>query len=421
MSTPALAARGAAGGAVRERGRALVVPAVVTYLAAIATAEVLVAFALPLAGAIVDATLIFVIVNHYLLLTMRAGASAADQRAAAMIAVLALVPLLRLVSIAIPLMELREIYRPIAVAVPLLAAVVLVARVLSLRPADLGLRVGSWRIQAAIACGGIPLGLVAFAILRPPVPGASVTQLALEVGILVTFAVLAEELVFRGLVQRVFDGFLGCPGVIWSACLFALVYLGSHVAEYVAFVAGAGVLLGWCVHRSGSIVGVIAAHGLLVAGLVAVWPQVLPPAVVEAPAAAVAVTPPTPLPEARIDGRPAEPRLGLPKALQPAPVVALEAIATRRGARISSLALQAPAGALVQVGCVGRSCPPDMLVLRPVSFDALRLLPFEAWHPAGSRIEIAVTQPGRTGRITKVLVRANAQPLTIEAALTGAR
>jgi membrane protease YdiL (CAAX protease family) len=50
--------------------------------------------------------------------------------------------------------------------------------------------------------------------------------------------------------------------------------LGSRSIAVVAVFAGLGLLFGWWAGRTGSILGVAVAHGLVAAGLVVVWPLV---------------------------------------------------------------------------------------------------------------------------------------------------
>lgn len=269
------------GGPASDAGlplRAGVVRAILTYLVLIATAEALVAFVSAEAGALLSAALILMIINHFVLLYGRfaaPGTSAADRRLISALAVLALLPLLRFESLVMPFTEFPEKYWLALVGGPLLLAAGLVVRTLGLTPAEIGLRLAGWPVQVAIGAAGVPLGLVAFLLRDPGAPAGSTGDLVLEAVLLVVFAGLTEELIFRGLVQRTFDGVLGLPGFVWSTCLFMLVYLGSKSPGEIAFVGVVGLLFGLCVQRTGSIVGVIVAHGVLVVGLVVYWPQVL--------------------------------------------------------------------------------------------------------------------------------------------------
>lgn len=248
------------------------------YVAAIAVAEVLVGFVDPVAGTLVDAVVLLAIVNHYAWLGSQSGTTARVPSDAAALPVLALLPILRLASVAMPVTALPEIVWYAAVGAPVLAAAWVAARVAGLKAADIGLRVPSWPAQIATAAAGVPLGLAAYWIAQPDLVGGTsgVGRGLLGGAILLMCVGLLEELIFRGLVQTVFEGALRCPGIVWSTLLFALVYASSRDPAYIAFIAAVGAAFGWCARRTGSIVGVAAAHGLLVAGLLIAWPQALP-------------------------------------------------------------------------------------------------------------------------------------------------
>jgi membrane protease YdiL (CAAX protease family) len=267
------------GGPASDAGlQAGVVRAVLIYLVLIATAEVLVAFVSPEAGALLDAALILMIINHFVLLFgkfAQPSTPAADRRLISALAVLALLPLLRFTSLVMPFTEFPENYWLALVGGPLLLAAGLAVRTLGLTPAEVGLRLRGWPLQIAIGAAGVPLGLVAFLLQNPDAPAGSTGDLLVKAAILVVFVAFTEELIFRGLVQRTFDGILGLPGFVWSTCLFMLVYLGSRSPGEIAFAGVVGLLFGLCVQRTQSIVGVFVAHSVLLVGLVVVWPQVM--------------------------------------------------------------------------------------------------------------------------------------------------
>jgi membrane protease YdiL (CAAX protease family) len=90
--------------------------------------------------------------------------------------------------------------------------------------------------------------------------------------ILTVFAASTEEVLFRGLLQHVVTDICPRSGVLWSAFLFASMYIGSLSVGYVLFMGLVGLFFGWCVRQTGSLWGVILAHGGLIVGLVCVWP-----------------------------------------------------------------------------------------------------------------------------------------------------
>lgn len=207
-----------------------------------------------LTGAILHAALIPLLLTHF----VRAKGAPYGRA----LAVLALVPLLRILSLTMPVSELPLVYWHVLIGAPLLLGAILTARLLGLSAADLGLRSQHLLAQGAIALVGVPLGFIA-TLIAPQLPtpvffnwqnGAAVVL------ILGIFSAFAEEFVFRGLLQRVMSEALGWGGVIVSSVLFAAMYAGSLSVVYVLFIGAVGLLFGWCVQRTGSILGVTLAH-----------------------------------------------------------------------------------------------------------------------------------------------------------------
>jgi hypothetical protein len=93
--------------------------------------------------------------------------------------------------------------------------------------------------------------------------------------ILLIFNGFTEELMFRGLLQRVADEIWGRAGFLLSGALFAIMYIGSLSADYVLFIGLVGLFFGWCVNRTGSIWGVVLAHGILSIGMLLVYPSMV--------------------------------------------------------------------------------------------------------------------------------------------------
>jgi CAAX protease family protein len=253
--------------------------AVPAYVAAIVTAEALVAFASALAGVLVDGLVVFALLNHYLLERDRIESreSAESMRSLDVLLALSLVPILRICSLTMTVSKVPVLERYAVVGIPVLAAAGWVAH-LGDRERLIALFGGaSWRLQVAIGLSGIPLGLLAFAVLRPGRLESSDSPIRFIVGclILIVFSGLLEEVVFRGLLQEGFCALYGSAGKFWSSALFAAVYFGARPIGYLPVATSFGIAFGAVVARTRSLVGVIIAHGLMSIGLVLVWPQLL--------------------------------------------------------------------------------------------------------------------------------------------------
>jgi len=190
---------------------------------------------------------------------------------------LATIPLLRVLSIALPslLVPVWLWYAEIGLLVIL--ATMLAARMIPfdlralvlrpVRPADTLLAAGA----------GLPLGLLAMVIAGTPALGMDrsfATLLLASVAVIVGGA-LAEELLFRGLVQGVAEGIVPRGGVAVAAGLSTLLYLATLNLRYVVLMAAVAVVLGMLTRRSGSIVPAVACHAALLWSQVILWPALL--------------------------------------------------------------------------------------------------------------------------------------------------
>ena len=118
--------------------------------------------------------------------------------------VLGLVPLIRLLSIAMPIPDAAPITAYVLVGAPALLGVLLIARAIGASHTELGLGQPTSLVQPAlIATIGLPLGLVARSVGGLSAVATGGVHPLVFVAVVVPFVVLLEELVFRGLLQRV--------------------------------------------------------------------------------------------------------------------------------------------------------------------------------------------------------------------------
>ncbi|MEI7771652.1 MAG: CPBP family intramembrane glutamic endopeptidase [Chloroflexales bacterium] len=177
---------------------------------------------------------------------------------------LLLAPLTRVLSLALPLTHIPQPYWYGMIAPPLLLAAWLVVRRLRLSRHELGVQPGNLLIQAMVAVGGLGLGAVTYALLHPaPVTGTAMPSLTwLLVPTLLFCGGLAEEMIFRGVLQAAAVRTLGRWAMLYGALVFTALQIGYRSPEYLLFSLGVGLLLAYAARLSGSILGVALAHGL---------------------------------------------------------------------------------------------------------------------------------------------------------------
>jgi membrane protease YdiL (CAAX protease family) len=248
------------------------------YAAAICVAEAFIAYWDVSIGVLLHAVLVFLLVNRFVFAGAIASASGERHqhaRGANAALALALVPLLRLLGLTMTVDDLPPTARYAVVGAPLLAATILAVHLGPFRNVAPRLRAWSWRVEAPIGLSGIPLGLAAWVVAGRPgglVDSSDWGRLALGAAILLVFTGLAEEFLFRGVVQEGLTRVLGGGGVAVTALLFGCTYLSVGPAVYVVFLTTVGFAFGWHVRRTESLLGVGVAHGLMNVGLLLFWP-----------------------------------------------------------------------------------------------------------------------------------------------------
>lgn len=250
---------------------------VAAYIALLAVAEASVAFGNPLIGAIVYSILLVVMLTHCAVRLASEGSPVEEQGKpdpAHAVAALAFLPVIRLVSMSAPIGGSSEASQSLVVGASLLAAIVWARWGVRL-PAS-RLRPRFLAIDLLVVCLAPPLAYDAYFVLRPAslAEGARWTQLG-TAALAVALAAVVEELVFRGFIQTAFFRLCGSSAPLWATAVYVISYLGVRPMRVIALAAVLGLLFGWVVQRSGSLLGVTVSHALLNIGLFVLLPHAL--------------------------------------------------------------------------------------------------------------------------------------------------
>ncbi len=240
------------------------------YLAAIATAEVVIAFLSVQVGLVVEAVVLIALINQYTF------SSRLHEQVRHALVVVGLIPLTRLASLALPQSTLSLVYWEGLILVPVVLGIAFTSELVNPRWLRLaGGRTSRW-VQALVALTGVPLslGLAQSGLEGGIDQGESVSSVVPAVVVLFTSGVTIE-LMFRGLVQSALTALFGRVGVALTTAAFASLYLGTRSTAYVAVAAALGLGYGVIVERTESVVGVGVAHGVLNVGWNVIWPQLL--------------------------------------------------------------------------------------------------------------------------------------------------
>lgn len=187
------------------------------------------------------------------------------------------IPIIRIVGLSIPMMQIKPLYWFPIVAIPLFVASIAIIRSQKLSMKDVGLTLGKLPILLAVAATGIITGIIEFFILRPD-PLISQFTPFLLIGaflILLISTGLAEELLFRGILQTNTMRMLGPAfGLIYTSLIFTTMHIGWIYFADLVFVFCVAMFYGFVFIKTRSIIGITLAHGISNSMLFLVMPFV---------------------------------------------------------------------------------------------------------------------------------------------------
>jgi len=178
---------------------------------------------------------------------------------------LSLAPLIRILSLSLPLTYFPRYAWYSVASIPVFAATLVAMRVQGIRLTDAGVAFKKPLAQAGIALTGIPFGAIEYLILRPEplASGLTFRELILLAIALVFSTGFVEELVFRGVLQKTAVEALGeKTGILGITAVFATLHIGWLNPLDVLFVFSIGLFFAFMTLKTGSIVGVSLSHGI---------------------------------------------------------------------------------------------------------------------------------------------------------------
>ncbi len=255
-----------------RRGALILVP----YLALITLAELAVTFVNPVLVFPLHGGMIAVLAIHLAMLGRAAQRDSSARYLSALLLTLILSPLIRLISLTLPLPQLPSPHQFLFAGIPMSIGAFMVARYVGFRPTWIGLiwRGTAWQLVAVT--GSVAIGFVEFVILRPePLGDFPWTAAGALPALSVMFATgFPEELIFRGMMQTAARPLIGAGwNVLYVSLFFAALHLGYQSFVDLIFVFAVSLFYGWIFERSRSIVGVSIGHGLANAILFFVAPN----------------------------------------------------------------------------------------------------------------------------------------------------
>ncbi len=227
------------------------------YLLAISLAEVITVTIGPVWGIVCHITLLVALLMH--------SALAGRQASQELLLSLALVPLIRVLSLSMPLADIPQIWWYPIIYLPLLVAAFQVMHLLGYSLRQIGFNFRQILIQLALALTGFVFGFIEYLILTEEAEIAG--PILQEAWLLSAFLLLVttgfvEELIFRGVLQRSATQMFGWWGIVYVSLIFAVVHLIHNSLLDIGFVFVIAMFFGWAVKKTGSLLGVTLSHGI---------------------------------------------------------------------------------------------------------------------------------------------------------------
>jgi membrane protease YdiL (CAAX protease family) len=241
-------------------GRMRVTHAGIAYLAAITGAELVTALFDPILGILCHAIILGSLLIHSALAGTTEGRN--------FLLSMAIAPVIRIVSLGMPLGMFRQEWWYLLTSIPLFATAFVIIRTVPLHRRQIAIQLPALRalpVTIIVMASGALLGLMEFLILRPePLTGSlAVTAIALPAAILMICTGVIEELIFRGILQTTGTKVFGTRrGIAYVSLLFGALHIGHLSVVDVIFVTAVALYFAVIVHRTRSLLGVSIAHGI---------------------------------------------------------------------------------------------------------------------------------------------------------------
>lgn len=232
------------------------------YVLFITCAELLTSYE-PKLGLVIHVFILFALLFHSSLEWDRA------KNLAQFLIALLLVPLIRILSLSMPLTYFSRISWFLLISIPLFIATFTCLWFQALRPRDIGLSFPALRhipIETSVIILAIPIGLLEYRILKPaPLPIGSVAANFMAAALILMISTgFSEELIFRGLLEfnaiRLMSKWWG---ILFLSTIFGVLHVGNLALLDCLLAFSVGFSYSLVREKTGSIYGISVSHGLI--------------------------------------------------------------------------------------------------------------------------------------------------------------
>jgi uncharacterized protein len=190
-----------------------------------------------------------------------------------------ILPMIRIIRLAMPVTQINLLSLFLIIAFLLFATSVTIIRTQKLNRKNVGLILGNIPFQLVIALSGFILGFMEYMILRPqPLISSFNLEIVLVASIILVISTgFAEELLFRGILQKNAENVFGnIYGVIFTSILFTVFHIGWYSNLDILFVFGVAMFYGYIFQKTRSLLGITLSHGICNSVLYLIMPFTFP-------------------------------------------------------------------------------------------------------------------------------------------------
>jgi membrane protease YdiL (CAAX protease family) len=232
------------------------------YLTVLAISEIINAYYSVEIGLLIDTSMIFALLVHSSLIE--------DKDFSNILRSMITLPMIRIIGLSIPLMQVQTLYWFPVIAIPLFASSFTLARIQKIKRKELGLTWGNLTrgnilVQLVIASTGILLGFIEYEILgvKPLIYSFDPSMIIFAGIILIISTGFAEELIFRGILQNNVQKVFGPAfALLYVSLLFTSLHTGWKSSADMVFVFLVSLFYGFMFQRTKSLYGITLSHGI---------------------------------------------------------------------------------------------------------------------------------------------------------------
>lgn len=189
-----------------------------------------------------------------------------------------ILPIIRIIGLTMPALNIPVLYQFLIIAIPLFASSFALMKVQDINRKRVGLIKGNLKVQFIIALTGPFFGFIEYNILHPLplIHTFDAFNLLLGGMILLISTGLAEELLFRGIIQKNAEDVLGMGiGLLYTSLLFTSLHIGWNSVLDLIFVFCVSIFYGYAFQKTRSLLGITLSHGISNSVLFLVMPFVI--------------------------------------------------------------------------------------------------------------------------------------------------